>query len=59
MAEFLLECKCGTMKMYQHYIKGAANVKHWTIKCDCGKHVECKKKEKAIEMWNMWDFFHK
>lgn len=59
MADFLLECKCGQMRMYQKYIKGTPNVKHWFIVCkNCGGFVETKKKERAIELWNSWDFFH-
>lgn len=59
MAEFLLKCKCGQMKMYQKYIKGTPNVKHWFIVCkNCNAFVETKKKERAIEMWNSWDFYH-
>ena len=52
MDEQIIECPCGTTKIYQNYISGVANVKHWFIRCKCGKFVECKKKEKAIEMWN-------
>lgn len=59
MAEFILKCKCGQMRMYQKYIKGVANRKHWIIRCDnCGAYVETLKKEKAIEKWNCWDMFH-
>ena len=58
MAEFLLLCPCGTTRMYQKYVKGVPNVKHWVIDCKCGKRVECKKKEKAIEMYNLWEAFH-
>ena len=59
MAEFVLKCKCGQMKMYQKYIKGVPNVKPWVVECkNCGAHIETKKKEKAIELWNTWDLFH-
>ena len=59
MAEFVLQCKCGQMEMYQKYIKGVANVKHWVIRCkNCNAYVETKKKEKAISMWNCWDMYH-
>lgn len=59
MADFLLECKCGQMKMYQKYIKGTPNRKHWFIVCkNCNAFVECREKERAIEMWNSWDFYH-
>ena len=59
MAEFILQCKCGQMEMYQKYIKGTPNVKHWIIRCkNCNAYVETKKKEKAISMWNCWDMFH-
>lgn len=59
MAEFLLECKCGQMQMYQKYIKGSPNIKHWVIECkNCNAKVETVKQDKAIEMWNSWDFYH-
>ena len=48
MAEFVLQCKCGQMEMYQKYIKGTPNVKHWVIRCkNCNAYVETKKKETA------------
>ena len=54
MAEFLLKCKCGQMRMYKSYIRNL-----WIIKCNnCGAHVSAPKKEKAIELWNTWDFYH-
>ena len=60
MADFVLQCKCGQMKMYQKYVKGIANVKHWVIRCNnCNAYVETKDKEKAISMWNCWDMYHK
>lgn len=46
------KCPCGTTEMFQAYIHGTSNRKHWFIKCKCGKRVECVKKEKAIEVWN-------
>lgn len=53
MAEILLKCKCGKMKMYQNYIKGVPNRKHWFIVCNnCKISVEAKTKEKAIKLWN-------
>ena len=52
-------CSCGTTVMYQKYIKGTPNRKHWFIKCNCGKFVECRKKEKAIEMYNNFDNYNK
>lgn len=60
MAEFFIECKCKQYRMYQKYINGSANIKHWVIECkNCNAKVETVKKEKAIEMWNCWDFYHK
>lgn len=59
MAEFLLKCKCGQMQMYQKYIKGIPNKKHWFIVCkNCNVFVETKTKEKAIDVWNTWDLYH-
>lgn len=59
MAEFLLECKCKQYRMYQTWVKGCANRKHWVIECkNCNARVETRKKDKAIEMWNSWDFYH-
>lgn len=53
MEEILLKCKCGEMKMYQNYIKGVPNRKHWFIVCNnCKISVEAKTKEKAIKLWN-------
>ena len=46
-------CACGKYEIYQHYIRGSANVKHWIIRCkNCNLFVETKKKEKAIAIWN-------
>ena len=59
MAEFLLKCKCGQMRMYQKYIKGVSNKKHWIIECkNCNAMVETVKYEKAVDLWNTWDFYH-
>lgn len=53
MAEILLKCKCGKMQMYQKYIKGIPNRKHWFIVCkNCNIFVETREKERAIDLWN-------
>lgn len=60
MAEFILNCKCGQWEIYQTWVRGCANRKHWVIRCkNCNAHVRAKKKERAIELWNEWDIFHK
>ena len=60
MAEFLLKCKCGQMQMYQKSIKGIPFTKHWFIVCkNCNAFVEARTKERAIDLWNTWDFYHK
>lgn len=59
MAEFLLSCKCGQMKIYHPFIENHLGKKRWVIKClNCNAYVESDKREKAIEKWNNWDLFH-
>lgn len=59
MAEFILNCKCGQWEMFQTFVKGVANKKHWVIQCkNCNARVETNRKERAIELWNIYDLFH-
>lgn len=53
MAEFILECKCGSPEVYRKWFKGCANRMHWVIRCrTCNVYVETRKLDKAIEIWN-------
>lgn len=45
----IYECKCGDVRCSQE--KALLGTK-WVISCRCGKRVEGKTLEKAVEKWN-------